>query len=287
MLKVYISSPVSHYQRPSNLRVANTLRSAGINVCLPQEIAPPKTKHKKFEYEVFNKCVNMIHKSDLGLLLYPYGRDSAWEAGYYLGLNKPMFALLTSSSEKQISRLRDWMIKGGLNAIITTSDKAYKILKSDPILSSKDIALIKSVENLPGTITDLYEKSYSNNEPVFVGVGAVVANNDKVLLVQETDDSPFYMREKGMWGFPTTTMSDNPPEVHSIHSLKKEANLDGTNPSFICKQTIPNAAGLFYKLDVDKYDDIENARWFPFDQVLSSIMNLRPTFENVLKIYLD
>ncbi len=77
-----------------------------------------------------------------------------------------------------------------------------------------------------------YKLLFKDDFVVFSPEQFVVIKNNKVLLVQENNDSPWYLRKKGMWGFPTTTLVDKNPEKHCLISLIRETNLEGDNPKF-------------------------------------------------------
>lgn len=280
MLDVYISSPVSFYQREWNNKITKLLRSNNFKILLPQEITSPYTNHNKFEIYVYNKCVDWIMQSDLGLLLLPYGRDCAWEVGYYKGIGKPLFVLVDKITKENKERLRDWMVKGSVDELIFLNKQSYIEFKKDPIISLKPLTLIKNINELPSKILELFNNKYKSFPLHFLGSGAVVIKDNKVLLVEESTDSKYYLRRKGMWGFPTTIVNKTSPEQQSIASLKLETGSIGFNPKYICKQEIAHATGLFYKLE--SIQDNKLGQWFSINQVLSNNFNLRPTYKNVL-----
>src|SRR3990172_10202799 len=255
MVSIYLSSPVSSYQRSYNFFVADLLKKSGHLIYLPQEISPQNISHKKFPEYVYSRCVEMIQSSNLGLLLLPYGRDCAWEVGYYKGINKPLFVYIGKLTKEQQERFRDWMIKGSVDEIITNNKKTYNFIQKDPILKFKPFNLLTKVKDLPFIVEQLYTKKYKNkSQPCFIGVGAIVTRNKKVLLVQEQKDSQWYLRKKGMWGFPTTPMAgEKSPEEQSLYSLFKETQIKGKNPDYVAKDAIPNATGLFYKVAANNF----------------------------------
>jgi nucleoside 2-deoxyribosyltransferase len=280
-MSIYLSSPVSYYQRSVNTRIASSLAHVGINVSLPQDISPQKYSHKDFELYVYEKCLEMIRKSSAVLLVYPYGRDCAWEVGYYEALGLPQFAYLPNHSKECISRLRDWMIKGSLDVIFVTDHKMYNVINQDPILSECNIQLVLSEYEMGIYI----QKHLSMNKPVtnFVGAGAIVCRSDKVLLIQEETSSIQYNRVKGMWGFPTETVNYFSPEQHALNGLYREAGYKGKDPKFITIQHIPRASGIFYKVELQRNQESKIGRWFPIRQILEEHMFLRPTYSTVLR----
>jgi nucleoside 2-deoxyribosyltransferase len=288
MIKIYISSPVSDYQKFWNLTITRLLRNDGDIVFLPQEITPENQNHEQFEIYVFNKCIEWIEKSNVGLLLLPYGRDCAWEVGYYAGTNKPLFVFISEMNDEQESRLRDWMVKGSINEIITNNENSYLKLKSDYILKDKPIHKINSLDNLPDKISKIYNSNYKDyNLPVHLGAGAVVLKNKKVLLIQETKNSRYYNRKKGMWAFPTTPIKNFSPEEQALISLKEEGGMKGKIEKFITYEHIPNATGLFYKVKPKVENENNKGKWFDIDDVLEEKIYLRPTYSKVLKKLLN
>jgi nucleoside 2-deoxyribosyltransferase len=280
-MKIYLSSPVHGYQKQINHRISKVLSSAGLNTLLPQLITP-KYRHKYFSQHVYEECKEMIQESDVGLLIYPYGRDSSWEVGYYKGIRKPLFAYLNNFNQDSIDRLRDWMIKGSLDEIITNNLTALKILQKDTILSRKNPIFINSEKKLPLVIFQLFKRKYAMQDNIFIGSAAVVFKKDRVLLVKEKTDSKWYLRKRGMWGYPTTTLINENPVKQSSISLFKETGLSGYNPKYICKETIPHAVGLFYKLSYSDTNNLRSGNWFTFNEVFGGGIKLRPTYINVL-----
>lgn len=283
MISVYLSSPVSDYQKPWNIKIAKILEKHGGQVYLPQKITP-NLDHKNFPLQVFSSCLEMIQLSNLCLLLFPYGRDCAWEVGYFKGINRPTVVLVEELNIDQRNRLCDWMVKGGINEIITTSKQTLKIFNKDVILQTKKIHFIKKLGVLPNVLEKIYQGYLKNIKPPFIGIGTVVIQKGKVLLVQEKEDSKFYLRKKGMWGFPTTLWTkDTPPERQSLISLFKETCLRGKDPCFISKQTIPNAVGIFYKVEVEAGKKQKAGQWFNIKDVVNERLYLRPTYPTVLQ----
>ena len=284
MYRVYISSPVSEYQRQWNVVVSTILRRERFIVYLPQEITDIRDDHAVLELLVYEQCIEMMAARDFGLLLLPYGRDCAWEAGYYKGLNKPLFVFATDLTAKQKKLLRDWMVKGSIEDLFTTSLNTHAIFAADTILQHKRIHLLQNLEQLPEALEQAYEACLAHNHTTYLGVGAVVTKGDKVLLIQEDTASRYYIRKEGMWGYPTKLF--NPaytPEQQSLMSLKEETGLYGVNPTFMSQQAVPNAIGLFYRVDLAKGQTPKVGRWVDIQSVVDEKIYLRPTFANVLQ----
>ena len=90
-------------------------------------------------------------------MLPEYGRDCAWEAGFYANSNKPLVVFV----DDQLEWLRDWMVKGGIDYVITNNPVTEGILKKDPILKYKEIELIERIEYIGSRLKDIFTKHYS------------------------------------------------------------------------------------------------------------------------------
>lgn len=84
-----------------------------------------------------------MNQSDILLVLLPYGRDCAWEIGWFCGREKLSIAYVEAEGDW----LHDAMVKGGLTAIVTSDPMLYNILMSDPATSAKSY-LIPSKQDL-------------------------------------------------------------------------------------------------------------------------------------------
>ena len=69
--------------------------------------------------------------------------------------------LLIIFVDNQLEWLRDWMVKGGVDYIITNNQKTWKILTNDPILKfKKKIIYIDDINQLNNVLIQLYTKHY-------------------------------------------------------------------------------------------------------------------------------
>lgn len=129
-MKIYISaSLVNHLQ---NKRVADVLEIEGFEVILPQRFCPEHVPHDEYSYAIFKECLDAMKQCDAGLLLLDgYGKDSAWECGWFNGAGKPLIGF----AQIRLQIAKDWMVKGGLQGIITTDKEIQSIFEEDPILS--------------------------------------------------------------------------------------------------------------------------------------------------------
>jgi len=123
---------------------------------MPQKHNPWNLKHEKFPKEVFEMDLEAIKESHMCLVIPPYGRDCAWEIGWYSNSTKPIIAFI----DKELEWLRDWMIKGGINYVVTINQKTFSILKKDPILKEKEILFIDNLEQLNDVLIKIYRKTH-------------------------------------------------------------------------------------------------------------------------------
>lgn len=148
--KIYLSASISNAL--NNEYICSMFSNNDFQIFLPQYITPKDLNHENFPVDVYNKCLEMMESSDIGLLLLDsYGRDCAWEAGWYTAKkSKKLIAFVESSSHF----MRDWMIKGGIDIFITTNPRIYDYAQKDPILKDKTIILINSVNDIGITILE-------------------------------------------------------------------------------------------------------------------------------------
>lgn len=151
MLKIYLSASISNAE--NNAHIVNAFPKAQFEVYLPQLITPDSLSHVQFPLHVYQQCVDMMERSDLGLvILDAFGRDCAWECGWYSARSdKRLVGFVEASS----LFMRDWMVKGGLDALITTNPRMYESFKQNPILSQKPLRFISQLSDLPDCIATL------------------------------------------------------------------------------------------------------------------------------------
>ena len=125
--KVYLSARIAKEQQARNNEVANVL-AGYFEMFLPHEF-----QHGHTEQSIYNIDIAAMEQSDLAVLLPPYGRDCAWETGWYLGKRRPYFILC----HDEIEWSRDVMVKGSVSAVICTDELTYAKLKKDEMLRGK------------------------------------------------------------------------------------------------------------------------------------------------------
>lgn len=151
MLKVYLSASISN--AANNQHLAAQFPANDFLIYLPQTIVPGTLEHRFFPQQVYQQCIDMMTASDMGLvLLDAFGRDCAWECGWYAArTDKALVGFVESSS----LFLRDWMVKGGVDALVTTNPRLYEVASQDPILGLKAIHLIPHLVDLPACLQAL------------------------------------------------------------------------------------------------------------------------------------
>ncbi len=120
----------------------------------PKDHNPWNEKHEFFSKQVFDTDLVAIEKSDIGLMLPEYGCDCSWEAGWYASRKKPVVVFVND----QAKWLKDWMVKGGVDYVITNNQKTLAILQKDPILKYKKIISIENIAELNHLLRAIHEK---------------------------------------------------------------------------------------------------------------------------------
>lgn len=151
-IRVYLSARISIDAHAWNREVCGAL-SAPFEVFMPQDVNPWQSSHETFSLDVYQLDLAAMESSDLGLLLPEYGRDCAWEAGWYANSPKPLVAFVHAQTEW----LRDWMVKGGLDHVLTTDPSTFETLRRDPILRTKRVELLPSLAQLPEALLRIVE----------------------------------------------------------------------------------------------------------------------------------
>lgn len=123
---------------------------------MPQKHNPWNMPHKEFPKEVYETDLGAMKESHMALLLPEYGRDCAYEIGWYANSEKPIIVFV----DDQLEWLRDWMVKGGIDYIITNNAKSFTLLKKDPILKNKPIKYINNIVQLNNEIVKICKKHY-------------------------------------------------------------------------------------------------------------------------------
>ena len=143
-IKIYLSASISNAL--NNAFICSHFEPEKFEIYLPQTITPKDLNHENFPLDAYQGCLDMMNKSDIGLLLLDsYGRDCAWEAGWYTAnQHKKLVAFVESSSHF----MRDWMIKGGIDIFITTNPRIHQYALKDPILKHKKVFFIENLNEI-------------------------------------------------------------------------------------------------------------------------------------------
>lgn len=154
-IRIYLSARIAKEAHFWNSFVCSHLKDP-FEVFMPQDHNPCDVDHEKLSKQVYELDLQAMIDSHMGLLLPDYGRDCAWETGWYANSEKPLVIFI----DHQLGWLRDWMIKGGCDYVITTNPESYEVLIRDPILKHKDIILIESMQSLHSQMRQIYQFHY-------------------------------------------------------------------------------------------------------------------------------
>lgn len=154
-IKVYLSARIAEDAHPWNNCVCDALDER-FEVFKPQEHNPYNLDHRKFPKSVYETDLKAMQESDIGLLLSPYGRDCAWEVGWYSRSEKPIVLYV----EKNTDWMRDWMIKGGIDLVAVVGQDMYDLIEDDAILAGK-VQLLESRSQLSDVMADLVQHNLS------------------------------------------------------------------------------------------------------------------------------
>jgi len=150
---VYISASIIN--SPINQLIADKLIAAGHEVILPQTFCPTNMPHESYPESLYKMCIEGMNKCDVGLvLLDSYERDSSWECGWFTGQNKPLIGFVNCS----LKFLQDWMIKGGLNGVITNNTTAKAIIEQDDFLKNRKVVFV-DINQIGHTLNMLFPNS--------------------------------------------------------------------------------------------------------------------------------
>lgn len=108
-------------------------------------------RHEDIGIGVYLMDLTAMENSELSVLVPNYGRDCAWEIGWYKGAGKPVYVYV----EEQTDWLRDAMIKGGISHVFTSNIKMSGRLMVDPILKYK-FTYIETPEHLGMAVLKMF-----------------------------------------------------------------------------------------------------------------------------------
>jgi 8-oxo-dGTP pyrophosphatase MutT (NUDIX family) len=140
--------------------------------------------------------------------------------------------------------------------------------------------------------------SKDKQEPVVVGIGAIVVHNDfpnKILMVEEAESDHKIGKEKGMFSVPVGHLiSGKPIEKELIREVREETGYQKVRiKGFLGGYLVKAALGLIYLMEVSgkgvEVSDATIKRSFwanPKDVLSNDIDRLRPGIKEILEDYL-
>lgn len=156
-IKVYLIARISEDAHLWNTSVCSKLKPP-IEVFMPQEHNPWTKRHELFSLNTYLTDVNAMKDSDIGLILPEFGSDCSYEVGWYSNTKKPVVAFL----DTQMEWLRNWMVKGGIDLVVTKNKQTHVVLEKDNILKHKELVLIESFDELNDVLKKVYVDYYEN-----------------------------------------------------------------------------------------------------------------------------
>ncbi len=159
-IRIYLIARISKDAHSWNNWVTGQLNASKIQVFKPHEHNPWNLEHQSFSKEVFEVDLQAIRDSHLGLCLPEFGNDCSWECGWYSNSHKPLVAFVSNQEQW----LKDWMVKGGIDYVITDNCDTYQKLLNDRILGSKNIILLNQIGELSAALENIYTEVYIKKE---------------------------------------------------------------------------------------------------------------------------
>lgn len=146
---LYLCSRLTSEAKERNNQITPLLEK-DFTLFRPQDIDLRDVAFCDIDSQIYKKDLAGILNSDFLLVLAPYGRDCAWEMGFFCGQGKKTIAYVEEIGDW----IHDAMIKGGLSAIITTDFDLYRQLLNDTA-SAKKSYFIPGREALNKTILEI------------------------------------------------------------------------------------------------------------------------------------
>ena len=152
-MKIYLSASLINSKQ--NKEITGYLRESGHEVFVPEEFCPVEQPHETFPEAIFRTCLEKMKKCDVGLIILDsYSRDSSSECGWFGNSNKALIGFISKNDQV----FEDWMIKGWLDAILTTNEVYYNRFKSEDFFRYKPISFFSELVNISEEIEKLYYK---------------------------------------------------------------------------------------------------------------------------------
>ena len=120
-----------------SLRLRALLSPPEFSLILPQEFTPD-VPHTQLPPAIFERCIEEMRRCDAALLLLDaFGIDCAFEVGFLKALDRPVIGVAAASTRF----LQNWMIKGGLSAVLCQTPELYAAVASDPIAGERAVEI--------------------------------------------------------------------------------------------------------------------------------------------------
>ena len=133
-IPLYISSRLTPEAQAWNDLICPELNKE-FSLFRPQDIDLRQISKADIDVDAYKKDFEGMKQAKF-LLVLPspsYGRDCAWEIGWFCGQGKATIAYVEVPGDWT----KDAMVKGGLTAIITNSQELYETLQTDSSLKNK------------------------------------------------------------------------------------------------------------------------------------------------------
>jgi hypothetical protein len=147
---IYLCSRLTPEARRWNDEITREIEGS-VSLFRPQDVNFNALSGADLDCAAYGADFKGMMAADMLLVLPPYGRDCAWEMGWFCGAGRPVIAYVEEGGDW----LRDAMVKGGFTVIITCNPKLYERLLQDPTLAEKSI-LVSSRAELGPTIVETW-----------------------------------------------------------------------------------------------------------------------------------
>ena len=155
-IKIYLCARLSKAAKEWNNEVSKELPD--YELFRPQDFDIDPLPEIEKDWAAYQFDIKGMENADLLLALTPYGRDCAWEIGWFGGMNKPSIIY----SEVDGDWIRDAMVKGGISAVVTNNSTVFEKLSLDPATSSK-CYFIESKKELGAVIKNIFHSLTNRN----------------------------------------------------------------------------------------------------------------------------
>jgi len=154
-IKVYLIARISEDAHEWNNKICSQLKPP-VDVFLPQNHNPVNMRHEKIPLKAYLTDIKAIEEAHMGLILPEFGSDCSFEVGYFAHSEKPVIAFVDGQTEW----LRNWMVKGGVDVVVTANRQTYATIVNDHILRHKRVLLVETAGELNEVIRRVFEDAY-------------------------------------------------------------------------------------------------------------------------------